>query len=81
MLQVLHLLKVAKDIVNLAARHKGSLSEVDHMLEGRPKCACQRLGQQLVIAVEEGDGAVAVQRGSGALALIQQGNNPLGHGG
>ena len=59
-------------------RHKSSLSGVDHMLRSRPKSGCQRLGQQVVIAVEEGDGAVAVQRGSGALALVQQGDNPPG---
>ncbi|DBA89066.1 TPA: hypothetical protein ACH3X1_016245 [Trebouxia sp. C0004] len=32
--------------------------------------------QQLVVAVEEGDGAVAVQRRSGARALVQQGDDP-----
>ena len=58
--------KVAKDIVaNPAARHKSSLSGVDNMLKGRPEPGGECLGQQLVVAVEEGDGAVAVQRAEG----------------
>ncbi len=51
------------------------------MLKGRPEPGGKCLGQQLVVAVEEGDGAVAVQREPGALALVQQGDDPLSHGG
>ena len=51
------------------------------MLKGRAESGGQCLGQQLLVAIEDGDGAVAVQRGSGALALVQQGDDPLGHGG
>ena len=68
-------------VTNPASRLNGSLSGVDHMLEGSPKSGCQRLGQQLLVPVEEGDGALAVQRGSSALALVQQGDDPLCHGG
>ena len=51
------------------------------MLKGRPKAGSQSLGQQLVVAVEEGDGAVAAQQGLGALALLKQGDDPLNYGG
>ncbi len=51
------------------------------MLKGRPKAGSQSLGQQLLVAVGEGNGAVAVQQGLGALALVQQGDDPMSHGG
>ena len=51
------------------------------MLKGRPKPAGQCLGQQFVVAVEESDWALAIQQGSGALALVQQGDDTLSHGG
>ncbi len=34
-----------------------------------------------MVSVEEGNGAVAVQQGLGALALIRQDDDPLSHGG
>ena len=51
------------------------------MLKRRPKPAGQRLGQQFVVAAEETDWTVAIQQGSGALALVQQGDDTLSHGG
>ncbi len=51
------------------------------MLKGRPKSGSQNLGQQLEVAVEVGNGAVFVQQGLGALALVQQGDDALSHGG
>ena len=50
------------------------------MLKGGPKVGSQSLSQQLLVAVEEGNGAVAVQQGLGALALVQQCDVPLSHG-
>ena len=48
------------------------------MLKGKPKTAGQCLGQQFVVAAEESDWAVAIQQGSGALALVQQGGQAGG---
>ena len=66
---------------NPPSRHKSGLSGVHDMLKDRPKAGSQSLGQQLIVAAEEGDGAVAVYQGLGALALVPQGDDPLSHGG
>jgi len=82
LLQVLHLLQMAQHpIANLPTRHKSGLSRVHHMLKSRPKAGSQSLGQQLVVVIEEGNGAVAVQQGLGALSLVQQGDDLLADGG
>lgn len=75
--EVLNLLTVAKDVVaNPAAGHKGSLSGVNHMLKGRPEPGGGCLGQQLAVAVEEGDRAVVVQQGPRPLALVHLRDDP-----
>ena len=58
LLQVLHLLQIAQHLIANPAVWVGS-----SLLEGRPKAASQSLGQQLVVAAEEGNGALAVQQG------------------
>ena len=51
------------------------------MLHGRAKAGGQSFGQQLVVCVQQRDGAVAVKQGRGAFAFLQQADDTLSHGG
>ena len=61
-------------VSNPAIRHKSGLSYVYYALQGRPKADTWSFGCQLSVAIEED-----IQQDF--RALVQQGDDPLTHGG